>query len=559
MTIENNLMSKSWCFIFLLLMTLTQTLLGQDRPKLVVAVVVDQMRHDYLSRYWDKFGENGFKRLVNEGFNFENNHYNYLPTKTAPGHASIFTGTTPMNHGIIGNNWYDRENGAMVYCVGDTAVSSVGTSKKSGKMSPHRLNANTFADENRIHTQMRGKTISISLKDRGAVLPGGHTANGAYWFFGGDEGVFITSSYYRSILPGWVNDFNDSRKVVTYLRTWDTKKQSDTYVESIVDANPYEGGFKGKAEPAFPYDLHRLKNQNGMYDILMDTPFGNDLTLDFALAAIEGENLGEDGYTDVLTISFSSTDKIGHNFGVDSKELEDAYLRLDENISRFLEYLDEKLGANEYLFMLTADHGGTHVPAYLKSLKVPAGYFNMREFKSQVVKFSEEEFKTSGIIDNISNNQVFLNHDAISRAGHDFEKVVWSLHGYILNYPQVDKIFTRYQLEGYTISHGTGSLAQLGFHFKRSGDLQFVLEPGILSYRTTGSTHGDATNYDTHVPLIFYGKGIPGGSAHKRSHIVDIAPTICAILGISFPNSSTGDPLWPMLDLMSNNQTMIKQ
>jgi len=211
------------------------------------------------------------------------------------------------------------------------------------------------------------------------------------------------------------------------------------------------------------------------------------------------------------------------------------------------------------LFMLTADHGGTPVPAYLKYLKVPAGYFNMREFKGQLVAFSEQESKTSGIIDNISNNQVFLDHDAISRAGHDFEKVVRSLYGYILNYPQVDKVFTRSQLEGSTILHGTGSLAQLGFHLKRSGDLQFVLEPGILSYRTTGSTHGDATNYDTHVPLIFYGKGIPGGSTHKRSHIVDIAPTICTILGISFPNSSTGDPLWPMLDLMSNNQTMIKQ
>lgn len=551
-------MSKSRCFIFLLLMGLTQTLLGQDRPKLLVAVVVDQMRHDYISRYWDKFGESGFKRLVKEGFNFENNQYNYLPTKTAPGHASIFTGTTPMNHGIIGNNWYDRENGTMVYCVGDTAVSSVGTSNRYGEMSPHRLNGNTFADENRIHTQLRGKTISISLKDRGAILPGGHTANAAYWFCGENEGIFITSSYYIPALPDWVDDFNDSRKVDAYLSTWDTKNQSDTYTESIVDANPYEGGFKGKAEPIFPYDLQKLKDQNGMYDILMETPFGNDITLDFALAAIEGENLGVDGYTDILTVSFSSTDKIGHNFGVDSKELEDAYLRLDENISRFLEYLDNKLGAHEYLFMLTADHGGTHVPAYLKSLKIPAGYFNTKEFKSEIVKFSEKEFKTSGIIDNISNNQVFLDHDAISRAGHDFEKVVRSLYEHILNYPQVDKVFTRSQLEGSTIAHGTGSLAQLGFHFKRSGDLQFVLEPGILSYRTTGSTHGDATNYDTHVPLIFYGKGIPAGSTHKRSHIVDIAPTICAILGISFPNLSTGDPLWPMLDLMSKDQTLTK-
>jgi len=552
-------MFKTRNFIFLLLLGLTQSLWGQNEPKLVVAVVVDQMRHDYIARYWSKFSANGFKRLIREGFSFENNHYNYLPTKTAPGHASIFTGTTPMNHGIIGNNWYDRENDSFVYCVGDTAVSSIGTSKKYGEMSPHRLNVNTFADENRLHSQMRGKTISVSLKDRGAILPGGHSANAAYWFYGENEGVFITSSYYLSTLPDWVSNFNNIKKVDTYIRTWDTEYPLETYTESIEDSNPYEGGFKGKANTTFPYDLRKLKNQNGMYDILMDTPFGNDLTLDFTLAAIEGEDLGEDEYTDVLTVSFSSTDKIGHNFGVDSKELEDAYLRLDNNISQFLGYLYQKLGSQQYLFVLTADHGGTHVPGYLKSLNVSAGYFNMKEFRSKVLKFSEKKFGTSGIIDNISNNQVFLDREAISMSGYDFEKVVRTIYDHILKYPQIDKVFTRSQLEGPTILHGTGSLAQLGFHLKRSGDLHFVLEPGILSYKTTGSTHGGGSNYDTHVPLIFYGKGIPSGSTHRRSNIVDIAPTICAILGISFPNLSTGEPLWQMLDLISNNQKIIRQ
>src|SRR5690606_16479923 len=268
-------------------------------PKLVVGIVVDQMRYDYLTRFYNKYGDGGFKRMMNEGFNCKNNHFNYVPTYTGPGHASVYTGTTPKYHGIIGNDWYDKEIKASVYCAGDDSMQSVGIEGKDGQMSPHRMITTTFSDENRLFTQMKGKTIGISIKDRGAVLPAGHTGNAAYWFHGEDKGYFITSSYYMESLPKWVKDFNNSNTVKSYLKTWDTYYDISTYSESGSDLNDFEGGFKGKDEATFPYYLNKLKDANGGYNILRTTPYGNTILTDFALAAVKGEDLGQDNYTDV--------------------------------------------------------------------------------------------------------------------------------------------------------------------------------------------------------------------------------------------------------------------
>jgi len=287
---------------------------AHEKPKLVVGIVVDQMRYDYLTRFHAKFDNNGFKRLINDGFSCNNNHFNYMPTLTAPGHASIFTGTTPKNHGIISNDWYNKFEKKSVYCTEDNAVRSVGTKTTAGEMSPHRMKTTTVSDQNRLHTQMRGKTIGISLKDRGAILPAGHTANAAYWFQGREEGNFITSSYYMDKLPGWVTSFNASAKAKSYLRPWKTLLDINTYTESGPDLNDFEGGFEGKETAVFPYDLGGLNPANGGYDILKVTPYGNSLLVDFALAAIDGEQLGTDEDTDFLTVSFSSTDYVGHNF-----------------------------------------------------------------------------------------------------------------------------------------------------------------------------------------------------------------------------------------------------
>lgn len=538
--------------IFLLLTCMAFNLKAQEysreKPKLVVGIVVDQMRYDYLTRFWDRFGDNGFKKLVNEGFNFKNHHYNYVPTYTGPGHASIYTGTSPMNNGIISNNWYEKTTGKFVYCASDANVKPVGTSSDAGKMSPHRMLSTTVADENRLNTQMRGKTIGVSLKDRASILPAGHAANAAYWFHGKNEGKWITSSYYMNELPQWVKDFNTSGKAASYLKTWNTLYDIKTYAESGNDVNKFEGGFKGKETASFPYDLASLKDKNGGYTILKSTPFGNDLTLDFALAAIEGEHLGTDKDTDFLTLSFSTTDYVGHNFGANSKELEDTYLRLDKTLGRLLKYLDEKVGKGNYTLFLTADHGGVNVPAYLKSQKIPAGYFDDKAFRNKLKEFANEEFDTEDLITSISNGQVFLDYKLMEKKDLEAEDVEQKLAAYILKQDQIARVYTRSQMMSGNYTKGVAAAIQNGFNQKRSGDVIFVMQPAVISYPHTGSTHGTDYSYDTHVPLLFYGKGIEKGETTQRSEVIDIAPTVSALLGIAYPNATTGHPLYIMLD-----------
>jgi len=521
---------------------------SHEQPKLVVGIVVDQMRYDYLTRFWDRFGEDGFKKLVNEGYNFKNNHFNYVPTYTGPGHASVYTGTSPMNHGIIGNGWYDKFIHESVYCAGDDSVEPVGTKDDAGKMSPHRMKTTTVSDENRLHTQMRGKTIGVSIKDRGSILPAGHTANAAYWFHGDDEGKWITSSYYMEELPQWVKDFNDSDKVEAYLKPWNTLYDIETYKESGSDKNNFEGGFRGKEDATFPYDLAELSKENGGFDIIENSAYGNDITLEFALAAIEAEELGQDVDTDFLTLSFSSTDKIGHNFGVNSKEIQDTYLRLDKNIAQLLEELNEKVGEGNYTIFLTADHGGGDVPAYLDSVNIPAGYFESDEFREGLEHFVSEEFDEDELIESVYNNQIFFNYQVMEEAGISSSELQSKMAHYILQLDQIDKVYTRDQLSSGSFVSGAGVAIQNGFNQKRSGDVVYVLDPATIVYSRTGSTHGSGLMYDTHAPLIFYGNGVKKGSTTQRTEIVDIAPTLSALLGISFPSGTTGKPLYMMLD-----------
>lgn len=519
-----------------------------ETPKLVVGIVVDQMRYDYLTRFWGRFGDDGFKRLVNDGFNCKNNHYNYAPTKTAPGHASIFTGTSPKNHGIIGNDWYNKFEKQMVYCAGDTNVEPLGTASSAGKMSPHRMVSTSFADQNRLHTQFKGKTIGVSVKDRGAILPAGHSANGAYWFEGGENGNFISSTYYFEELPTWVQDFNAEKHAEKYLKTWNTLYPIETYTESGIDKNTYEYSFRNNETAAFPYDLKALSKYNGMTSILKNTPFGNSLTTDFALAAIDAEQLGQDKITDVLTLSYSCTDYVGHNFGVNSKEVEDTYLRLDQDIARVLNYLDEKVGEGNYTIFLTADHGAVDVPKYLSQKKIPSGYFPMDQFEDDVKTYLGNEYGAIDLIENISNNQVFFNYESLKSRNIEAEDLAENLKAFMLTYEHIYKVFTREMLVNGTYQNGIEALVQNGFNQKRSGDIAFEFDPAYISYPEKGSTHGSALSHDTHVPLIFFGKGINAGATTARTEITDIAPTISALLGISFPNGMTGKVLYKIID-----------
>jgi len=513
---------------------------NDQRPKLVVGIVVDQMRYDYLTRFYDKFGNGGFKRLVADGYNCKNNQFNYVPTYTAPGHTSIYTGTTPKYHGIIGNGWFDKETKKAVYCAEDNSVQSVGTESAAGQMSPRRLKSTTFADENKLFTQMRGKTIGISLKDRAAILPVGFSADAAYWFHGALEGNWITSTYYMDDLPKWVKSFNKSDKAKSYLKIWDTRYDINTYIESGSDLNEFEGGFYGKATATFPYDLASLNERNGGFDILKSTPYGNNLTTDFAIAAIQGEDLGGDNITDILTISYSSTDYIGHNFGVNSKEVEDTYIRLDEDIEKLLRYLDQKVGINEYTLFLTSDHGAIHVPSYLQSVKIASGYIDAPAMNKTFLAFMNKKYGAVNLVENVSNNQIFLNHEKIESLKLDLEDVQEAIVDELIKYEFIDKVYTAKSMVEGAFTEGIEALIQNGYNQKRSGDIIMVYDPAVISYAKTGSTHGSGQNYDTHVPLLFYGKGIMKGSTTEETKVVDIAPTISALLEISFPNANTG-------------------
>ena len=518
-----------------------------ERPKLVVGIVVDQMRYDYISRFWNGYSEGGFKRLVKEGFNFKNNHYNYAPTSTGPGHASVYTGTTPASHGIIGNDWYDKEIGASVYCAADNTYASVGTASAAGQMSPKQLLTTTISDQLKLHTQSRSKVIAIALKDRGAVLPGGHTADAAYWFHGKEEGSWISSTFYMETLPSWVTQFN-SKVPQQYKKPWDLLKSEKAYIQSGSDKNNYEGAYRGETAAVFPHDLVSLWEANGAYDILKATAYGNSLTADFALAALKGENLGKGVDTDFLAISFSSTDYVGHQFGVNSREIEDTYYRLDLDLERLLKALDAQVGPGNYSLFLTADHAAVQVPSYLKDLKIPSGYFDSKVFKEKLNAYVADQFGSEDLIENISNYQVFLNRDLVAQLDINLREMQEDLAQFILQDSAVERTYTAHQMWGGEYTKGIPYILQNGYNPKRSGDVLFVLKPAVISYSRTGSTHGSPQIYDTHTPLLFYGKGFKRGASYERSEIPDIAPTLAAMLGIAFPNGTTGKPLTQVLE-----------
>jgi len=532
----------------LVLLSVAGVLHAQEPPKLVVGIVVDQMRQEYLARFEKKFGEGGFKRLVREGFMLRNAHYNYVPTETGPGHASIYTGTTPALHGIIGNDWYDKASKREVNCVGDERQTAVGGTTK-GQVSPWRNMASTITDELELATQRRAKVIGVSIKDRGAVLPAGHTPDGAYWFEAA-SGKFISSSYYKPALPLWVDRFNQQKLAEKFSGAeWKLSLSADQYTEVGPDDSPYETRFVGKPNSVFPYSLKDLAPQNGNYELLTYTPYGNDLVAAFAEAAIDGEALGRDEITDFLCVSFSSTDRIGHHMGPNSVEVEDTYIKLDRNIASLLSLLDKQIGVGQYLVFLTADHGVAEVPQYLTDVKVPAGYFRPAYVEAGLQEFLQKYFPGRKIVERISDNQVYFSQNLLTddprAAGVDLLVAAELISKYLLSVEGVAQVFTQAVLRQSDYDEGglKGKVVR-GHHPKRSGDLTFVLEPNWLVWGgIKGSTHGSAYTYDTHVPIIFFGKNIPAGTSVKPYAITDIAPTLSLLLQIKFPNACTGRPV----------------
>ena len=523
--------------LFFATCSIAQVNLVDERPKLVVGIVVDQMRYDYLTRFYDKYGEDGFKRLMNNGFNCENAHFNYIPTYTAVGHTAIYTGSTPSVNGIIGNNWFDKKAKKSIYCVDDDSYQTVG-GESGGNKSPVRLLTTTLTDELQLTQMNRGKVISISLKDRSAILPGGHTADAAYWF----ENRFITSTYYMNELPKWVESFNKKEYAQKYLKgKWETLYSINQYTESIEDDNDYEQPYKGMEKAIFPYDLKSLQVQNGGNNLIKATPFGNSILIDFAKEAIENEKLGKNEETDFLAISFSSPDYIGHQFGVDSKEVEDTYIRLDKELGDFLKYLDKKIGENNYTLFLTADHAAVQVPAYLSSLKIPGGYINSGEFKTMIAEFCKNRFDSDQLIEDFSNFQIFLNKDELNRLKLDRNEVSVALVDYILEFDWVLRVVDANHLQNNLYKDRLMEFLKNGYNQKLSGDVLLIPKPATISHPMKGTTHGSGFTYDTHVPILFFGKGVKQGKSKRFIPIIDIAPTMSNLLKIAYPNGNEGN------------------
>lgn len=510
------------------------------RPRLVVGIVIDQMKYDYLFRFEHQYTQGGFKRLMREGFTFHDTRYNYMPTYTGPGHASIYTGTTPSVHGIISNDWYDKQRDVNIYCTQDSGVTSVGG--KAGYMSPKNLITTTITDELRITNNFKSKVIGIALKDRGAILPAGHSANAAYWYDAA-TGNWITSTWYMKGLPDWVKNFNALRIAEEYLKLpWKTFFPIEQYAQSTADDNAYEEPYSGKAKPVFPYDIPALAKGN--LGLIRYIPAGNTFTKDFAIEAIRAENLGRDTIPDFLCVSFSTPDYIGHQFGTHSIELQDCYVRLDRDLESLFNFLDAGVGKEQYLVFLTADHAAVPNPVFLNDNKLPGGFFNSASLTDTLSKYLSSQFGAGKWVMKIDNDQVFLNNRLIEQKIMDGAKMRRITADFILQFDPVTEAVTSDDLRQNDFHKPPLSFLENGFNSKRSGDVAFLIRPGFIEWsRKTGTTHGSPYTYDTHVPLIFSGWKLKPGNSVRPVFITDIAPTLSILLGCEFPNGCTGKPL----------------
>lgn len=515
-----------------------------DKPKLVIGIIIDQMRYDYLFRYSDKFGTDGFNRLLSEGFLFRDAHFNYVPTYTGPGHAAVYTGATPSYSGIISNFWYERSEGKTVYVTEDKTVQGVGGTGEESQMSPRRLLTTTITDELRLATNKQSKVIGISLKDRGAILPAGHIPTAAYWY-DNETGNWISSTYYTTQLPEWVKKFNNQKLQDVYLsKPWTTLYPLETYKGGLENGSAFRNAYPGESSNKFPHDLPKAKTTAG-YELLRATPFGNTYTLDFALKTIEEEQLGKRNVTDFLAISFSSTDYIGHQFGIQSIEVQDTYARMDREIARLLKYIDQYIGEKNILIFLTADHGAVETPSQMQSLNIPEGVFNGTNIKSALNNLLNSGAAQEEWVSSFINNQVYLNHELIKLKGISEAKVDSTVIDYLKTLKGVYKVS---KTEDLFRENGDeqARFQQNGIHPLRSGDIVIQLLPGWhdASYLAAGgTTHGTGYSYDTHVPVIWYGWKVKQGSSGEKIFITDIAPTVADMLDINTPNGSEGKVL----------------
>ncbi|QNL50897.1 alkaline phosphatase family protein [Olivibacter sp. SDN3] len=546
-----HLLILCYCFGIFVSQAKTNETEHVERPKLMVGIMVDQMRWDYLYRYFDRYSDGGFKRLLNQGYTCENTYINYIPTVTAIGHSSVYTGSTPAIHGMAGNDFIIQATGQQMYCAQDDEVSGLGVAadNKAGKMSPKNLLASTITDELKLATNFRSKVIGIAIKDRGGILPAGHFADAAYWF---NNGNWISSTYYMDKLPQWVVDFNNQQLAEKYLKQdWNTLYPIETYKQSIADDNPYEGKFKGTEKATFPIKTSQLMKENGL-GLVSSTPYGNTLTLDLAKAAINHEQMGKnsEGVTDFLAVSLSSPDYIGHQFSVNSVEVEDNYLRLDKDLEDFFRYLDAEIGEGQYTIFLTADHGAAHNPQFFMDQKGNGGYFNGKAAQQGLNERLSQKFGEEKIVISLANYQVHLDNQLIKEKALDESAIRIEAVKYLRDLDGVAFATEMDKAADAAIPERIKERIINGYNYKRSGAIQIVLEPQWFSGSpgSTGTTHGTWNPYDSHIPLVWMGWGIKQGATNRVTNMTDIAATVAGLLHIQEPNGCIGSPIVEVLN-----------
>ncbi len=517
-----------------------------SRPRLVVGIVVDQMRWDYLYRYSDRYGDGGFKRLLKRGFSCENAMLNYVPTVTAIGHSCIYTGSVPSIHGIAGNNFRIERLGKDLYCTDDSLVSGVGSQTPAGRMSPRNLLVTTITDELRLATNFRSKTIGVALKDRSSILPAGHTANAAYWF-DDEAGKWISSSYYMEQLPSWVETFNKKDLATCYLQQdWNTLYPIESYVQSTEDDTRYEKPYGKGERPVFPVSTSALFRQKG-YGVIRYTPYGNSLTFEMAKAALKNERLGQGNQTDFLAISLSSTDYVGHQFGVNSIEAEDTYLRLDKDLEAFLACLDEMVGQGNYLLFLTADHAAAHNVRFLQDHGIPSGTWAPDQTKTSLDSLVFTRFGVKDVVLSLMNYQVHLDRAKLETAGVDYEQVKVSIICFLEAQEGIAYAIDMEKAVMAPVPQPIRERIVNGYNRERSGAIQIVVKPGWYDVSSNeeplGTTHGVWYPYDSHIPLLFYGWRVCIGETNREVYMTDIAATLAALLKIQMPSGCIGKPI----------------
>lgn len=509
-------------------------------PKLVVVLSVDQMRTDYLTRYWNKFQPGGFKLLVNDGVVCSNAQLDLHIQKISTGTATIFTGVYPATHGIVNDSWYDRLKKKEINCINDDYFITVGSDSKEGERSAAKLLSPTIGDLIKINTGNKSKVFSVAMNDVSAVLSAGHAANGAYWF-DTQNGSMISSSYYVDIFPEWVRQFNEKGYAKTYTqRDWTTLLPLKSYEESLADDYVLEKGYYDKWN-TFPYALKKIKEKAGSYKFLKTTPFGNSLVKEFATNLILAEDLGKDNYPDFLSVTFTSMDYENNSFGPASVEMEDTYLRLDQDIALLIDFIDKRVGKGNSLIVLTSGCSSVYPADYMKEeFNMPVGTFSPESAIALLKSFLNITYGQGDWIEVIGDQQLYFNRELLEKKNISPEAIQTKTANFINQFEGVKIALPSASFEQGDYTKGQLAVIANSYNFKRSGDVLYQLEDGwqpVYKYQRT------IYNDNSNIPLILHGNAVKAAKIRRKVLGEDLVPTILEILNMPIPDHCAGNIL----------------